>query len=85
MLEEHWSEVVGNKSKGLFLKGPIGPLGVSGLQLRSNTIFTKLLSMTRHLAVFFDGKSIFEDFFFKFSRVLGGLLGVFRVLLGPKT
>ena len=66
--------MAGKKSRGLFLKGPMGLLGVSGLQLRSNTIFIKLSSMAHHLAVFFGEESIFEDFFNLF-QIFGGLKG----------
>ena len=69
----------GKKSRGLFLKGPMGLLGVSGVQLRSNTFFTKLSSMAHHLAVFFGSKSIFEDLFIIF-QLFGGPRGSFKGL-----
>ena len=68
------SEMVGKESRGLFLKGPMGLLGVSGVQLRSNTSFIKLSSMAHHLAVFFGGKSIFEDLSI-FFQLFGGPRG----------
>ena len=80
------SEIVGKESRGLFLKGPMGLLGVSGVKLRSKTSFIKLSSMAHHLAVFFGGESIFEDLFNLFQLFWGlmGLSGVFRVPKGPK-
>ena len=39
MLEGQWSEVVGKRSRGLFLKGPKSLLGVSGVQLRSKFFY----------------------------------------------
>ena len=76
------SEMVGKESRGLFLKGPMGLLGVSGVQLRSNTSFIKLSSMAHHLAVFFGGESIFEDFFIYFNFL--GVSGVFQGSLGSQ-
>ena len=76
------SEVVGKRSRGLLLKGPMGLLGVSGVQWRSNTSFIKLSSMAHHLAVFFGSKSIFEDIFIIFQH-FGGPRGSFKGLKGP--
>ena len=78
--------MVGKRSRGLFLKGPMGLLGVSGVQLMSNTFLIKISSMAHHLTVFFSEESIFEDLFnsFQLFRGLMGLSGVFRVPKGPK-
>ena len=78
--------MVGKRSRGLFLKGPKGLLGVSGVQLMSNKFFIKISSMAHHLTVFFSGKFIFEDLFDLLSLLRGlmGLLGVFGVPEGPK-
>ena len=67
--------MVGKRSKGLLLKGPKGLLGVSGVQLMSNTFLIKISSMAHHLTVFFGGESIFEDLF-DFFQLLGGLMGL---------
>ena len=56
------SEMVGKRSRGLFLKGPMGLLGVSGVQLMSNIFLIKISSMAHHLTVFFGEESIFEDY-----------------------
>ena len=57
------SEIVGKRSRGLYLKGPKSLFGVSGVQFMSNSFFIKLSSMAHHLIVFFGLKSIFEDHF----------------------
>ena len=79
--------MVGKRSRGLFLKGPMGLLGVSGVQLMSNTFLIKISSMAHHLTVFFSEESIFEDLFNLFQLFWGlmGLSGVFqRSLRGPE-
>ena len=78
--------MVGKRSRGLFLKGPMGLLGVSGVQLMSNTFLIKISSMAHHLTVFFGEESIFEDLFnlFQLFGGLRGVSGVFRVPEGPK-
>jgi len=75
--------MVGKRSRGLFLKGPKGLFGVSGVQLMSNIFFIKISSMAHHLTVFFSGKSIFEDLFY-FFQLFGGLIGLSGVFQGSR-
>ena len=77
------SEVVGKRSRRLFLKGPESLFGVSRVQLRSKTFLIKISNVAHHLTVFFGGKSIFEDLFYLFHH-LGGLMGPLGVLKGPR-
>ena len=50
------SEMVGKRSRGLFLKGPRGLLGVSG---GPNYFLIKLSSVAHHFTVFFGEKDRF--------------------------